>query len=677
MERDLRSTPLYREIEEHFRRTLEPAFGRISGATDPAPSPDGRRIAFTGTKLDRLEGSPLSRVCVTEAGAGGFEEVTGGPNDDRLPQWSPDGTRLAFLSDRAERERYQLYLLDATRLGEAMAIPSVPGTVEYHAWSPDGAFVVLGVAGLGADKAGAEGSGTIRGPEDDLPSWIPAVDAGADEHKWRRAWVVDVAARTGRPLSREGLNVWEASWCGPDQLGAIVSDTPGEDAWYSAPLALIDVESGKERVLYRSERQLGVPAASPDGRRLAVIQAPCSDRGIIAGDVLLVDVEGGQVTPVDTRGVDVTFLEWRGAERLFFIGERRLSTVAGELDARTGDVTELWSSSESSGRWQPVARPVGSGSAFTLVLESYERPPEVAVVEGGEPRTVTSFAHPGTDHLREVGGRLEEVSWTAPDGLEIDGYLAMPPGPGPHPLLLWVHGGPVSSYRNLWGMRLGYTPLLVSRGYAVFHPNPRGSTGRGRAFVEMVFGDMGGADVGDALAGVDALVERGVADPDRIGVFGGSYGGFMTAWLVTRTDRFAAAVAVSPVTNWYSQHYTSNIGHFDRIFLADPPNRPDGEYFRRSPVMFADRVRTPVLQTAGANDRCTPPGQAVEFHQALLEHGVESELVLYPEEGHGVRTFPAEIDLVTRMVGWFERHMPARRGPETMAELAAESSGNV
>jgi len=175
----------------------------------------------------------------------------------------------------------------------------------------------------------------------------------------------------------------------------------------------------------------------------------------------------------------------------------------------------------------------------------------------------------------------------------------------------------------------------------------------------MVYGDMGGADAADILAGVDAMVERGIADRERLGVTGGSYGGFMSCWLVGQTDRFAAAVAISPVTDWYSQHLTSNIGHWDREILEDDLANRGGEYFARSPIVFAHRAKTPTLITAGLQDRCTPPGQAEEFFAALQEAGVESELVLYPEEGHGVRRFPAAIDFTTRLVGWFERHMPA------------------
>jgi dipeptidyl aminopeptidase/acylaminoacyl peptidase len=250
------------------------------------------------------------------------------------------------------------------------------------------------------------------------------------------------------------------------------------------------------------------------------------------------------------------------------------------------------------------------------------------------------------------------VQWTAPDGLEIDGYLVAPAGDGPHPLILNVHGGPVWSYAE-WFPRAS-TSWLVSRGYAVLMPNPRGSTGRGRAFLELVIGDMGGADAHDDLAGVDSLVDLGVADPDRVGVTGGSYGGFMSCWLPVVDQRFKASVAISPVSDYYSQHWNSNIGGWDSWFLGGKPEDGAAHYRERSPVFFADRVVTPTLLTAGTEDRCTPPGQAIEFYRALHERGVPVEVAIYPGEGHGVRKFPAFLDLMTRMTAWFERFMPAR-----------------
>jgi dipeptidyl aminopeptidase/acylaminoacyl peptidase len=203
--------------------------------------------------------------------------------------------------------------------------------------------------------------------------------------------------------------------------------------------------------------------------------------------------------------------------------------------------------------------------------------------------------------------------------------------------------------------------MLLRRGYAVFLPNPRGSAGRGREFAARVIGDMGGADTHDYLSGLDYLVERGLADPKRLGSIGVSYGGFMTSWLITQDTRFAAAVSVSPVTNHVTEHLISNIPHFVKHFLADAYTNPNGKYFSRSPVMHVHKARTPTLNICGALDRCTPPEEAIQFHNALLEHGVYSVLTTYPEEGHGVRKLPAAIDYAARVTDWFSRHMPAKK----------------
>jgi dipeptidyl aminopeptidase/acylaminoacyl peptidase len=203
--------------------------------------------------------------------------------------------------------------------------------------------------------------------------------------------------------------------------------------------------------------------------------------------------------------------------------------------------------------------------------------------------------------------------------------------------------------------------MLLKRGYAVFFPNSRGSTGRGQAFVRRVLGEMGGADTHDYLSGLDHLVRQGIADPARLGVMGRSYGGFMTSWLITQDPRFAAAVSMSPVTNFVSEHLLSNLPHFVSLFLADTYTNPGGKYFQRSPIMHAHKAATPILNVCGTLDRCTPPEEALQFHNALLQNGVKSVLVTYPEEGHGVRKWPAAIDHVVRIVAWFEEHIPSAR----------------
>ena len=662
MERDLRTSPLYQEVEEHFRKVYEPGFGRVTEPSDPRPSPDGRWVAFTGSIWEKLEGTAKTRICLAAVpgggggGLGATKEVSSGPEHDAGPRWSPDGSRLTFLSDRREKGRMQLFSLSAGGLGEAEALPEIDGTIEEHAWSPDGSRILVRTAGMHADGAGADGSGALESDRD-LPEWVPAVDSWEDRQVWRRLWVVDVASGEVRMLSREGLNVWEADWCGDDAVVAVASEDPGESAWYDSPLVLIDAATGADRVIATSDVQFGLPVGSLDGTRAAVVEAPCSDRQLVSGRAVVIDLATDARREIEIEDADLTWLGWRTNGGLAYTMLRRGDTVFGEIDAGTGERTETWSTTESVGSWAPYAAVVGE-DGFAFVRQGFDRPAEVAIVQQGADGTVASFRHEGHDHARGLIGRAERLTWTASDGLEIDGFLLAPAGEGPHPLILYVHGGPVWSYAE-WFPR-PYLAWLVSRGFAILMPNPRGSTGRGRAFLEAVIGDMGGGDAHDDLAGVDAVIERGFADPDRIAVTGGSYGGYMSCWLPVVDQRFKAAVAMSPVTDFYSEHWNSNIGAWDAWFLGGEPQDGTTQYQERSPVFLADRVRTPTFLTAGTEDRCTPPGQAIEFYRALCANGVPAEVAIYPGEGHGVRKLPAFLDLVTRSTAWFERFMPAR-----------------
>jgi dipeptidyl aminopeptidase/acylaminoacyl peptidase len=666
MERDLRESPVYREVEEHFRKVYEPGFGRVTEPAHPRPSPDGRWVAFTGSIWEKLEGTPKTRICLAPMGRKGADggaklgaarQISSGPEHDAGPRWSPDGRRLSFRSDRREKGRMQLFVLALEGLGEAEALPEIEGTIEDHSWSPDGSRILVLAAGLHADSAGAEGSGALES-EKDLPDWTPKVDSWEDRQVWRRLWLLEVSSGEVRALSRDGLNVWEADWCGDRSVVAVASEDPGESSWYRAPLVLIDAVTGEHQVIATSDVQFGLPSGAPDGSRVVAIEAPCSDRQLVSGKAVIANADGSAMRRVEIDDADITWVGWRPDGRLAYTALRRGDTVFGHIDPAAGDRDEVWSTTDAVGAWAPYAAPFEE-DGFAFVRQGFDRPAEVAVLDGGSDRTIASFRHAGHDHARSLVGRTERVTWNAPDGLEMDGFLLAPQGEGPHPLILHVHGGPVWSYQESFPRPS--LSWLVSRGYAILLPNPRGSTGRGRAFLEAVIGDMGGLDAQDDLAGIDALIQRGDADPERIGVTGGSYGGFMSCWLPVVDQRFKAAVAVSPVTDYFSQHWNSNIGAWDSWFLGGQPEDGTAHYRERSPVFFADRVTTPTLLTAGTEDRCTPPGQAMEFYRALRERDVPVEVAIYPGEGHGVRKFPAYLDLVTRTTAWFERFMPAGR----------------
>jgi dipeptidyl aminopeptidase/acylaminoacyl peptidase len=654
MQRDIRDTALYREAEALYRTFRRPGSGLIADAAEI--SAHGNRAVFTGTLVDSAN-EAVSRICFTDLTSGDTRVLTFGPNTDRHPKLSPDGRHVAFLSDRRKAGDFQLYLLDA-KTGECRVTPPVDGWVEYLHWSPNSRRILLGVAGHGADLAGAQGAATTKTAVQDLPAWLPTVDTGAEAYRWRRAWVYDLEENRVSQFSPANSNIWEAAWCGNDAITAVVSPGPSEGLWYTARLTVIETEGGASREVYTPQDQLGWPSSSPSGRHIAVVEALCSDRWIVAGDLRLIDTHSGAVRKIATKGIDVTHTEWRSDRHLLLSGHRGFETVIALYDAQAGEIEEVWRSEEvtTSGYYTAVAG-FGDAGDCALVGEGFKRPPEIAVIRHGRYQAIRSF-DPGAEEALSVLDGVETVKWRAPDGLEIQGLLLRPTGHAPHPVILNVHGGPVWHYRAFWlGRRSISTLMLLKRGYAIFLPNPRGSTGRGQAFVRPVLGDMGGADTHDYLSGLDHLIERGSADPARLGVTGGSYGGYMTAWLITQDPRFAAAVAVSPVTNQVTEHLISNISHFVSLFLEDTYTNPGGKYFDRSPINYAHKARTPTLSTCGVLDRCTPPEEAVQFHNALLENGVKSVLVTYPQEGHGVRKWPATVDYAARTVGWFEEHI--------------------
>jgi dipeptidyl aminopeptidase/acylaminoacyl peptidase len=669
MQSDMRETSLFREVRSLCETLRRPGTGQINDASEVHASPDGAFAVFSGSIFDKLEGAPPTRICRVNLASGDTRVLTFGPNADRLAKFSPDGDCIAFLSDRKKAGDFQLYLLDPVS-GAARPTPEVDGWVEYLHWSPDGKRILLGVAGHGADVAGGQGAITSKQLIEDKASWMPTVQSGDEDFHWRRPWVYERATDEVRQISHGNRNIWEAVWCGSENLAAVVSPGPGEGLWYDARLHCIEVDTGSSRELYIPKDQLGWPAASPLGKYLAVVEAFCSDRWIVAGDLQLIETASGKSQRVDCRGVDITYIEWRSEREVLLAGHRGFETVVAHYDVQACTFAEVWRSDDltTGGRYAAVSGLNSSGDCV-LIGESFVRAPEIAVIRQGVYRTVKSFDLGYTDEAKAIEA-VDRVTWHAPDGLEIQGWLLRPHGPGPYPVIMNVHGGPVWHWRPAWlgRPRSLLVLMLIKHGYAVFFPNPRGSAGRGQDFARRVKGDLNGADAHDCLSGLDSLVGRGLVDPRRIGVTGLSYGGGMSSWLVTQDSRFAAAVPVAPHTNQVTEHLISNIPHFVALFLDDHYTNAGGKYFERSPVMHAHKVRTPTLNICGSLDRCTPPEEAMQFHRALQENGVKSVLVTYPEEGHGIHKFPAAIDYTARVVCWFQEHMCAQNRQRVKGE---------
>lgn len=649
MQRDMRSTPQYRAARSFYAALLAPGADHVYAAPEAVPAADGAAAYITGLCFrGALEDGPSSAVYRVDLRDGALALVAEGAG--RLPRPSPAGSRLALVAQPPGAAAEQLLIIGADG---RVAVPA-DGTIEQLGWSPDGRSLLMLVAGRGADLAGYQGGYATTAATEDGPAWLPEVQSGEEAFLWRTLWRVDAQTGAARPISRPGSNIWEACWCGAGAIAAVRSGHHGEGSWYASSLVLIDAESGAERELYKPADQIGLPTGAPDGGHVAFVEAVCSDRGIVCGQLKVVAADGGAPRALPTLEAEVTSLGWRDEATVHYAGQRAFETVVGDVRLDADAPAELWVSTElSCGEWYPAARPLPGGRSL-VVAEAYDRPPHLAILSTDGVQTVRSFAAPGAEAAMAGCGQVRPVRWTAPDGLEIHGWLVEPEGAqGPRPLVLDIHGGPVWANRNRWAGRLRTTPLLVQRGCAVLYPNPRGSSTRGQAFARAVKGDMGGADTGDFIAAADHFIAEGLAAADKLACTGTSYGGFMSAWLVTQDRRFAAAAPISPVSDWFSQHRTSQIPYFDEIFLDDSATNPDGRFFSRSPAMFAGQARTPCLVMAGALDKNTPPGQALEFHQSLREHGVESVLVTYPRDGHSLRGWPAYIDTAARILAWF------------------------
>lgn len=637
MSRTFPAASYRRLVEDWLQRTEGPAFGQVSRMGAVRVRPDGSTAAAIGTVLTDISRPAHSVVCLVDVPSGAMRTLHLEP---QCLGWA--GDRLLIGSGDS--------VLVCDEDGHPVHRITTPGRVEHLTGSPSGGRL-LAVTSPSQDEhydvapAGGDGG---DGP-------LAYTD---DPQRPRELVLVEAASGQSRTLDLRGRDVWEAEWIDEDRIVAIMSDRAGEGAWYAAYLAVVDTRDGSVDVRYDpvDGRQLSHPVGL--GRHLLVIESISSDRGVVAGDVVCVD-DAGSSTRLDTDGVDVSCL-MRAGDRVGYVGLRGLTTVVGGIDVSAATCTRLWAGPETLSGFTPMGDIDVDGRVHG-VMESFTRYPRLVRIEPGRVRTTHDLRHPGADAYLAAGQTAMEVSWRAPDGLEIQGIVVLPAGPGPFPLLLNVHGGPVAAWRNRWGIANGnrhpYVGLLAEQGYASLYVNPRGSHGRGQDFIDRVRGDMLGKDVDDLLSGIDHLIGQGLVDGSRVAVTGNSYGGLMSAWLAATTDRFAAAIATSPVTDFVSQHYTSDIPEFDELFLRDDITAPGNAYHARSPLTHVAGARTPTMLTAGLLDKTTPADQAVMFHQALRRQGVPTSLVLYPRQGHGIAGFPDTADFLPRMLAWLGRHL--------------------
>jgi dipeptidyl aminopeptidase/acylaminoacyl peptidase len=620
----------------------------LRGVADVRLSPDGARVAFVVTEpadpKQPKEPRRSSVWIVSTDGKTPARALTNEPRTASSPRWSADG-RIAFLSDRGPDGTSQVYLLSLEGARQPDKLTSAKTGVDDFEWSPDGrrlAFTTRDPLTPEEEKRQAEGDDAIE------------VDRGLE---YTRLWIVDVAKKASTLITRHDAEVEEFAWSPDgDEIALVVAPAPGPEAGGSLSLQIVEANSGTVR--RRVDARVSFPGAlrwSPDGKWLTFFE--CSP-GRPFGTWLSVVAARGEGKPHPLLGdeaLSVLRVEWMPDSAAVMVQTmeatgQHISTV----DVVKG--TRQKSLAVTGSQWNFGFSTNGRTTAY--LSESATSPADVwAAVDGGEGRRLTSL-NPQTASWQL--GTVSTVEWkNSEDGLIRRGVLVRPPGfraDRRYPMIVNCHPGDTAWWTGWQGTWWAWGQLLASHGYVVFLPNTRGVTGEGWRLHEAI-GDWGGMSFQDLMDGVDALVARGTADPDRLGIGGFSNGGFMTEWAITHTRRFKAAVAEAGHSDFFSLYGTSYMRASLLVTFVKSPYEDRTVYDAHSPITFVRNCRTPTLVLHGALDRGVPVTQGYEFSTALKALGVETEMVVYPREGHGIRERAHQIDIQRRVVAWFDRFL--------------------
>ena len=644
------------------RVTIDDLF-EIRMVADPQVSPDGRRVAFVVSTLDREANRYRSSIWM--ASSIGDEEpyqFTNGGGLDSSPRWSPDGSRLTFLSDRSGKNQIHVMAVDG---GESEQITDGDDPPSEIQWSPDSSSVFF------VRRAGE------RFNEDTDTKILKTLRNRMDgEGFWdgRRRQIFSVAASGGEEPTQITSGDWDSSQPAPSPDGkrlAFCSNRADDrDATTRIDVWVQDLSTGSTEQITPGDGSYGSPSWSPDGTQLAYTGHPVvepwgpttlddlfirelssgEDRGLMSG----MDREPGNSAMSDARynlpaqrpvwdGLDavLTLVGDGGSVHLYRcgVGNQPVVDIAGQRDIQSFSLS-------------------GNGTV-AFASSTLSSPPEVFISLDGEERQITNM---NRDYLSAVElAAVEEVRYESDPGVEVHGWLLKPPSfnqNASYPAVIQVHGGP----HGMYGVGFFHEmQLLAARGYVVLMTNPRGSTGYGQEWVAGTKQDWGGADYRDVNAGADYLASLDFVNAQRMGITGGSYGGYMVNWAIGQTDRFKAAVSQRSTANRASLYGTSDINwSYNDWEYGGTPYENHEFYRERSPLTYVANVVTPILLLHSENDLRCPISQSEEYFTALKLHGCTAEFVRFPDESHGLsRTGQPvhRVERLERICDWFDRHL--------------------
>lgn len=626
---------------------------RYRGVQGTALSHDGSRVAYVVREaLTEGEKSEyLSHIWVATADGKSVRQFTRGDRSTGSPSFSPDGRYLAFTASRSGRNQVWVLPLDG---GEAEQVTEAESGVGSYSWSPDGkllAYTMVDPPTEEQKRAEREKRAVIMVDQDTRYShlYVVPLERGAD------------GKRVARRLTKGDFQVGAFDWA-PDGRSLAYAHRPStlqNDASLAGDIAVVKVDGGAPRDLVAGAGVEGSPRFSPDGRLIAFVSSGSRPEPVGLGDVYVVPAVGGtQRKLAETPDRSANIVAWAADGKSVYIMEA----------VRTGRQVIVLPVDGSAPRQLTTGPGVvgsvavsGNGKVLSFTHETPETPADVYISQTArfKPTRVTDL-HAGVP--RPALGRTEVLAWTSKDGTPVEGLLTYPVGyrPGQRvPLILNVHGGPAGVFsESFTGAPSTYMlQTFAQAGYAILRPNPRGSIGYGKEFRHANVKDWGYGDFEDLMSGVDHVIGMGVAHPDSLLLMGWSYGGYMTAFGVTRTDRFKAASMGAGITNLVSMVTTTDIRDYLVVHMGGEFWNDYATYMKHSATFNIEKVTTPTQVIHGAADNRVPTSQGEEFFRALQRRGVPTEMVLLPRTPHGPREPKLLMEVTPRILSWFDRHL--------------------
>lgn len=660
------ATPLA-AADEHFRNT---DIFELEQAADPQISPDGSRIAYARRSMDIMTDRAVSGVWVIDSDGSNHRPLLTGPASYGNQRWSPSGDRLAFVTDVEGRgAQIQVRWMDSGQIATLTNVRSKPSSI---AWSPDGTQIVFEMFVSVEAQPLATPPDKPEGAE-----WAPPVKLiETIRYRGDGEGYLDTGNTQLFVLSAEGGTARQLTAGEFDHGGPLAWSKDGkriffaanrQQEWQHDPLEAelwsIDVATGNLEKLTDRDGPDFAPSVSPDGTKIAFLGFDDRKMGYHNAGVYILDLKDGAVRSL-TEGFDrsIQDVQWAGSSNRLYVqyddrGRKHIATLSmsGKIDVVASDIGGV-----------ALGRPYTSGGfsvadkgAFAYTQGRIDRPADVGYGRAGS-GSVKRLTQLNEDLLgHKKLGTVKEMTWqSSADELEIQGWLVTPPDFDPdkkYPLVLEIHGGPFAAYGPHFAAEI---QLFAAAGYVVLYTNPRGSTSYGYDFANEIHHNYPGQDYDDLMSGVDAVIAKGFVDPERLFVTGGSGGGVLSAWIVGKTDRFAAAVVAKPVINWVSTVLTTDIATFMPAYWFDAPPWVDPQsYWKRSPLSLVGNVTTPTALLTGEQDHRTPITESEQYYQALKLRKIDTALIRVPEASHGIAARPSHlIAKVDNILGWFARY---------------------